>query len=787
VRRAGTPRVRFIAPRGRGTATIFVRVPRFLEELLARELTALGAENSVSRAGGVQLEADLALAYRICLYSRLASRVLWPLAAFPAADADALYAGVAALPWPDLLVARSTLAVGFDGHSPALRHSGFAQQRIKDAVVDSLVAAGCERPQVDLEQPDIRLQAVLHRDRVTLYLDLAGTPLHRRGWRVAGGDAPLKENLAAALLLHGGWCEGRDDWLMDPMCGSGTLLVEGAWIAAGIPPGLLRERYGFQSWVGHDADLLDRLRAGMRERHYGSVRISGRDRDPLQIERTRTHLVNAGWGRWFDGELDLAVGELREWRRPVAFGGRQGLVVTNPPYGHRMNASGILRELGSVLQQEACGSEIALIVGAPGAGAGSSNPAPASAENVLRPLGLGGLQSAPCRNGPLDAWMITGTVSGRTAGDDWVDEVSASGAAVLRRAQTRALPEDTVRAAEMFGNRLRKNLQHWTRWARRMGTDAFRLYDRDLPEYALIIDCYGQDLCVQELAAPGTIDPEVAEARRDAALRRIPEVTGRTGDQIHFRLRRRQRPETQYERLVEHRAFGFGGVAAGAEVEPGPGRGIIHEGEARFLVNFEDYLDTGLYLDSRGVRRMISRFFADRSLAQGMGRRGQRMLNLYAYTGTASVQAALAGADRTTNVDLSRNYLAWAQANFRLNGLDPERHEFVRADVLEWLTAFGRGAPRYDLILLDPPTFSNSSRLEQDLDVQRDHPALLSAALNRLNPDGCLFFLNHARRFRMDWTPPDGFALEEITGRSLDADCSRGRPMHRCWRLFSRS
>lgn len=784
----GAPRVRFIAARGRGSVTIFVRVPRFLEEVLARELVTLGAENPVSRAGGVQLEADLALAYRICLHSRLASRVLWPLAAFPAADADALYAGVAALPWPDLIVADATLAVGFDGHSPALRHSGFAQQRIKDAVVDTLVAAGRERPQVDLEQPDIRLQAVLHRDRVTLYLDLAGTPLHRRGWRVAGGDAPLKENLAAALLLHGGWCEGRDDWLMDPMCGSGTLLVEGAWIAAGIPPGLLRERYGFQSWVGHDVGLFDTLRAAMRERRYGSVRISGRDRDPLQIERTRAHLVNAGWGHWFDGELDLEVGELRDWRRPAAASERLGLVVTNPPYGYRMNAAGVLGELGSVLQDQACGSEVALIIGAPAQAARSApTAASASALDVLRPLGLGGLQSAPCRNGPLDAWMITGTVSARTVGDDWVDEVSASGAALLRRAQTRALPEATVRAAEMFGNRLRKNLQHWTRWARRMGTDSFRLYDRDLPEYALIIDCYGQDLCVQELAAPGTIDPEVAEARRDAALRRIPEVTGRTSDRIHFRLRRRQRPETQYERRVEHRVSGIAGMEGSSEVDPGVGRGIVREGEARFLVNFEDYLDTGLYLDSRGVRRMIHQFFADRSAAQRHGRRGLRMLNLYAYTGTASVQAALAGAERTTNVDLSRNYLAWAEENYRLNGLDPGRHEFVRADVLEWLTAEGRTGPGYDLILLDPPTFSNSSRLEQDLDVQRDHPALLAAALKRLRPDGCLLFLNHARRFRMDWTPPEGFGLEEITGRSLDADCSRGRPMHRCWRVAPNS
>lgn len=722
--------VRLLAPQGRGRARIFVRAPRHLEDLLAGELAELGASDVRVRTGGAQLDADLTLAYRICHRSRLASRVLWPLAAFPARDADELHAGVAALPWPDLIVPGATLAVGFDGSSRELRHSGYARQRVKDAVVDVLRSAWGTRPDVDPAHADLRLQAVLHRDRVTLYLDLAGEALHRRGWRHDGGEAPLKENLAAGLLLRGGWRAGSSGWLVDPVCGSGTLLVEGALIAADVPPGALRSRFGFEFWRGHDSERWSAVVAAASDRAPAPVRLFGRDQDPQQIERTRAHLEACGAGSRFEVELDLAVGRLDDL---VALPAPIGLIVANPPYGHRLARDGALGALGDALVRCAPGAPLALLLAAPAA----------NGDDALRELGLPRLERHACKNGPLDAWMLTGRVESRAA------------------SETSVLPVEAFEHAGMFANRIRKNAQRLARFARRVDTDAYRLYDRDLPEYALVVDRYGDALCVQEVAPPATVDPVLAARRREAALALLPEAAGIDPAKVHFRVRRRQTPETQYGRQQP---------AGNA-----PQRSVVHEAGARFGVNLSDYLDTGLYLDSRGVRRRIA--------ALARARPGARFLNLYAYTGTATVQAALAGAAASVSVDLSRTYLDWAGDNFARNGLDDRDHRRVRADVLAWLTGPGREEAAFDLILLDPPTFSNSARSHSDLDVQRDHPRLLDASLALLAAGGRLLFVTHARKFRLDWTAPADVTVEDVTRTTLDEDCARGRPAHRCWQI----
>jgi 23S rRNA (guanine2445-N2)-methyltransferase / 23S rRNA (guanine2069-N7)-methyltransferase len=719
-------KVRFLAPRGRGRAAVFVRCPRHLEPLLDQELASIVSTQTEQRPGGVQLECTLADAVRVCLASRIASRVLWPLAAFHAPDADALHAGVSALDWDALVRGDATLAVGFDGTSRALRHTGFAAQRVKDAVVDALGAARGRRPDVDTRDPDLRLQAVLHRERLTLYLDLAGTALHRRGWRRDGGEAPLKENLAAALLLRGGWAPGRREPLVDPMCGSGTLLVEGALIAAGIAPGVLRPRFGFEAWTGADAGLREELEAALPA-PLGPVRLCGRDADAEQVERTRTHLEAAGAGTRFEAEIDLAVGALDDgpvW--PEA----PGLVATNPPYGVRLQDDGALAALGRTLRRRAPGVPLALLVG-------HAEDDGARAGDLVARLDLPGLERKPCRNGPIEAWMLTGRVEGEAP--EVVDEA-------------------TLEHARMFANRVRKNTQRLGRWARRQGTDAYRLYDRDLPEYGLVVDRYDDALCVQEFRPPADVDPVMAARRRDAALALLPEAAGVPEDAVFFRERRRQDPGSQY----------------GVRDRRREGRTVIEDG-ARFEVNLTDYLDTGLYLDSRGVRRAIRAEFAERG--------GGRFLNLYAYTCSATVQAALGGATESVSVDLSRTYLDWGERHFDLNGLDAHAHRRIRGDVLGWLEGAGTDAGAFEVVLLDPPTFSNSAATETDLDLQRDHGRLLDAALARVAPGGVLFLVVHARKFRLRWTPPEGVAVAEITQRTLDQDCGRGHPAHRCWRI----
>jgi 23S rRNA (guanine2445-N2)-methyltransferase / 23S rRNA (guanine2069-N7)-methyltransferase len=310
--------------------------------------------------------------------------------------------------------------------------------------------------------------------------------------------------------------------------------------------------------------------------------------------------------------------------------------------------------------------------------------------------------------------------------------------------------------AEMFANRLRKDLRHYGRWARKQEIFAWRLYDADMHEYNLAIDVYdcGQRYVhVQEYEAPDTIEPNTASARLKEALQVIPLVLEIPREQLFFKVRRRQRGGSQYEKQDERGEFH-----------------AVREGPCRFLVNFTDYLDTGLFLDHRDTRALV-----------GTLARDKHFLNLFGYTGTATVHAALNGARATTTVDMSNTYLDWAQRNFELNGMRPTSHELIQADVLKWLSA-ERGR-QFDLIFLDPPTFSRSKRMDDTLDIQRDHVALLRATAALLAPDGTLIFSTNLRKFRLDRDALPALTVEDITRRTIPEDFKRNPKIHHCFRI----
>jgi 23S rRNA (guanine2445-N2)-methyltransferase / 23S rRNA (guanine2069-N7)-methyltransferase len=223
-------------------------------------------------------------------------------------------------------------------------------------------------------------------------------------------------------------------------------------------------------------------------------------------------------------------------------------------------------------------------------------------------------------------------------------------------------------------------------------------------------------------------------------------------DQIGLKRRERQRGTRQYERVSQRGE-----------------RSQITELGARLWVNLHDYLDTGLFLDHRPIRRKIQSEV-----------RGKRFLNLFSYTGVASVQAALGGARYTTSVDLSNTYLNWFKENLASNGLAESQNRAIRADVMAWLE---QEESVYDIILLDPPTFSNSKATEQHFDVQRDHPALITRAMARLDQEGVLYFSNNHRKFELDDELTIGFAVEEITQSTIDPDFQRSAGIHRCWAI----
>jgi 23S rRNA (guanine2445-N2)-methyltransferase / 23S rRNA (guanine2069-N7)-methyltransferase len=705
----------------------FATCPKGLEYLLRDELVALGAEHVHEALAGVRFTGTLQTAYRACLWSRLASRVLLPLAEFEAADDEALYAGVQAIDWSQHLAPHGTLAVDAHTAQSKLTHSQFIAQRVKDAVVDQFRQREGARPGVDTDEPDVRLNLRLKRDRATLSLDLAGTPLHRRGWREAQGEAPLKENLAAAMLLRGRWLEtyAAGGALLDPMCGSGTLLVEGALMAADVAPGLRREYFGFLGWRQHDIALWRGLLEEARQRAETGLRdlraaFFGADADPRMVQTAKRNAQEAGVA----GFLTLEKRDVAHAAPPPGF--TTGLVITNPPYGERLGERAqmpqLYHALGEVLRSRFSGWRGAVLAGDADLG---------------RALGLHADKRYALYNGALETVLLTFDLSPRESAP--------------------REPKPLSSGAQMLKNRLEKTVRHQRRRLAREAIFCWRAYDQDLPEYAAAIDVYGREagaawLHVQEYRAPAEVPAEVARTRLREIVRVAGEVLGVPRERIAVKTRERGKGGTKYGRFDQRGQF--------QDVE---------EGGLTFLVNLTDYLDTGLFLDHRLVRAKL------RELA-----RGQRFLNLFAYTATASVYAAAGGARDTTSVDLSATYLEWASRNLARNGFTGAAHRLVQADAMAFLRQ-DRG--HYGLIYVDPPTFSNSKRAE-DFDVQRDHAALLLACAERLANGGVIVFSNNYRRFRLDREAlAERFTIEDWSAASIPFDFTRRADIHGCWLL----
>lgn len=711
----------------------FASTPRGFEDLLAAEVAALGATNVRQSPGGVHFSGRLETGYGVCLGSRLAEHVLLRVHSFQADTADALYDGVREVLWREHMGVNDTFAVDVTTRHPAFEHTHFAALRVKDAVVDQFREATGERPSVDVSRPDLRLHVHAAREAVSVSIDLSGDALHRRGYRVRPLQAPIKETLAAGILMRAGWpgIQQQGGALIDPMCGSGTFLIEAAWMALNIAPSSLRERFGFSRWRGHDQALYRRLRkrqAANRRDGTGLV-IEGYDNDPGAVAAARENINRAGVGEWIR-VAQACVGDL-----PRPDTASSGLLVTNPPYGIRLAESKapepVYRVLGERLKAAFAGWSAAVLV---------EENAPASA------LGLRTHRSHPVNNGPIRCRLLRYRIHPASAKE-----------APARRGPAGDAPADVDASA--FANRVRKNLKTLGRWAKRNGISCYRVYDADVPEFAVAVDLYQSDALwahVQEYEPPSTVDAGRASRRLRAALNTLPEVLGVSPRHVVLKRRRRQRGTDQYQRLNASEEYI-----------------VVEENGCRLLVNLKDRLDTGLYLDHRTTRAMIREHAA-----------GGSFLNLYAYTGAASVQAAAGGSASTLSVDMSSTYAAWGLRNFALNELDGEKHRFIRDDCSRWIRDADEAV--FDLIFMDPPTFSNSKRMRGTLDIQRDHVDLVSKTMRLLRPGGILLFSNHAKRFRMDKDALSRFDVEDISKQTVPKDFLRRPDIHNCWRITHR-
>ena len=695
--------------------SLFASTARGLEELLKTELEKLGAMECRVVQGGVHFEGDTRLLYQSLMWSRLASRIMMPLGECKVYSDLDLYLGVQAINWTEIFNPGATFAVHFSGLNDEIRNSQYGALKVKDAIVDSFTRKNLPRPNVEREMPDLRINVWLNQETAHISLDLSGEGLHLRGYRDRTGIAPIKENLAAAIVMRSGWQPGTP--LVDPMCGSGTLLIEAAMAATDRAPGLHRGHWGFSGWAQHDdaiwgevkADAQNRARQGLaayESRFYGS------DSDTRVIENARKNARRAGIGELITFEAK----DVAQLSNPLPQG-PYGTVISNPPYGERLESEPALIALhsllGRLLKAQFGGWNLSLF---------------SASVDLLNCLQLRADRQFKAKNGPLDCVQKNYHLAENTG-----------------EAKAPAMAED-------YANRLRKNVKKLEKWARQEGIECYRLYDADLPDYNVAVDRYADWVVVQEYAAPKTIDAQKARQRLFDIIAATIHVLGIAPNKLVLKTRERQKGNNQYQKMNEKGDF----------IE-------VSEYNARLWVNLTDYLDTGLFLDHRIARRML-----------GQMSKGKDFLNLFAYTGSASVHAGLGGARSTTTVDMSRTYLEWAERNLRLNGLSGRAHRLIQADCLGWLQETDE---QFDLIFIDPPTFSNSKRMEESFDVQRDHMRLMEDLKRLMRKGGTIMFSNNKRGFRMDL---DGLAklglkAQEITQKTQSQDFARNRQIHNCW------
>jgi 23S rRNA (guanine2445-N2)-methyltransferase / 23S rRNA (guanine2069-N7)-methyltransferase len=694
----------------------FASCPKGLEYLLVDELKSIGASDVHEALAGVYFRGGLDTGYRACLWSRLASRVFMPIADYPVEDGDQLYEGAKAIAWSEHLADGKTFAIDAVGSTQGVTHTQYASLRIKDAIVDQFREASGERPDVDTQHPDLRINLALRKGKAIVNIDLSGAPLHQRGYRVGTGLAPLKENLAVAIYASGGG-------LVDPLCGSGTLVIEAALMAADVAPGLRRERFGFEGWKGHDAALWKMLHDEAHTRATNGLQqlrsvFFGFDEDARVLNEAKANAQHA----LMSGFMQFGRQSLEHLHRPHELE-TPGLVICNPPYGERLNLDedlgDLYRLLGDKLKAEFPGWRASMIT---------------SDDSLARAVGLHAEKKYKLYNGALECTLYNYDLTPRTETRE-VKPLSAGG--------------------QMVKNRIDKNFRHLHKRADREGIECWRVYDADLPEYAAAVDIYADCLHIQEYQAPSSVDENLARTRLRELTRAAGEVLEIPRERIAVKTRARGKGGEKYGRFDERHEFMQ-----------------VQEGGLNFEVNLWDYLDTGLFLDHRPLRARV------RSLAKG-----KRFLNLFCYTGSVSVYAAAGGAAETTSVDLSATYLEWASRNLALNEfMDEQQHKLVREDAMAFLK--NRSA-MYDLIFVDPPTFSNSKRAE-DFDVQRDHAALLNLCGDRLLAGGLIIFSNNFRRFKLDESALAKFAIKDISRETIPFDFERNPRIHQAWELRHR-
>ncbi len=722
-----------------------------LEAVVKRELAALDIDATIGESGRVHFRGDHETICRANLWLRTADRVLIRIAEFPAPDFDALFDTIKELNWGEILPVDAAFPVTGRSVKSQLTSVPAVQRTVKRAIVDALQRdhSTTTLSETGAEQ---KIDIALLKDTATLTMDTTGRSLHRRGYRTDISTAPLKETLAAAMVLLSFWRAGKP--LIDPFCGSGTIPIEAARIGRNMAPGLIRE-FAAEAWPSFPAEVWQATRESAKSAELPALeeRIIGSDVDYRVLRAARDNAVRAGVAddiHFQDASMENVTSKRRF-----------GCLITNPPYGRRLTGRNVYtgqenrdweldelyRSIPEVLRHLPTWSHYFL----------TAYPA------FEKTMGRKADRRRKLYNGRIECTyfqfhgpkpLVESTVK---TDDDEAREsespkpkpyVHAVGSAAFGHLDDKALHQ-----ADLFRARLTNRARHLRKWPTKRGITCFRLYERDVPEIPLVVDRYENYLHITEYERPHERDPSQHASWLELMAKTAGETLEIPKENVYLKTRERQRGTTQHQKLDEQRT-----------------EYIINEGGLKFLINPSDYVDTGFFLDHRVTRKMVRDACEKKSF-----------LNLFAYTGSFSVYAAAGGARRTTTVDLSKNYLAWAKRNMKLNGFVGDDHRYIAADVRQWITEHQPGE-MYDVVLLDPPTFSNSKRTEEDWNVQTDCVPLINQLMPLVRKGGIIFFSNNFRRFKFDPASVPATQVHEISKQTVPEDF-RNKRIHRCWRI----
>ena len=725
-----------------------------LESTLGDELRALGLTRVRPLTGGVAFDGDIRSAYTSLLWSRIASRIFLVLKRVDAHDSEELYEGAQAIPWEEHISPGSTFAIAARGSNEELRDTRFTSLRVKDAICDRLRELQGERPDVDAANPDVLVHVSLRGARATVSIDLAGSSLENRGYRDAHKVFPgeIHETLAAAMLLNAGW--GSSDqgasFLVDSACSTGTIAIEAALIASDVAPGIARDRWGFLGWKQHDQSIWDELideadRRAQDAKRVVSVYACESRADMLDCAMQRAKRAGIASSIAFGSDVkehDAGLAQLDD--ADVLLASNLMSLPNFVPATFPALYASLLTRIHEYPFIRAC----ALL---------SSDP------DISASLDFDELSSIETKSGNEDCSIHLY----KCTSEHLIDNK-----AVVRG---RSIPVRN-KGAQQFADRLNKLVKQRRKWSKQNSVYAYRVYDADLPDYNMAIDVYcGVDkdegktcIHVAEYAPPKQIDPNKAASRMADALAIIGTVFEVPMSRVYVKRRRRAKGGSQYASKGSLLQRSDDSLRQNYLL-------TTSENGLKFEIDLANYLDTGLFLDHRDTRALLARLVP-----------GKSVLNLFAYTGSASVYAAAAGAKFTTTVDISNTYLQWAQRNMELNGLMDKHQEFECADCLSWIQEKRHSKMRWDFIFVDPPTFSNSSKMgKRSWDVQRDHAEMLIGASRLLTRGGAMMFSCNLRKFEPDveTLAKAGVAIVDITDKTIPEDFERNPNIHHCYLL----